>query len=77
MTAHPLTPLLAPLAPYRDQLLVMSGLTDGPAMPATGEGSGDHVDHVYLQFLTLMRTDDAREGMVSFMQKRAPEFKGR
>lgn len=38
---------------------------------------GDHVDHVCLQFLTLMRTDDAREGMTSFMEKRAPKFEGR
>ncbi|MFI5306060.1 MAG: enoyl-CoA hydratase/isomerase family protein [Polyangiales bacterium] len=37
----------------------------------------DHVDHVYLQFLALMRTDDAREGMVSFLEKREPQFKGR
>jgi 1,4-dihydroxy-2-naphthoyl-CoA synthase len=32
---------------------------------------------VYLNFVQLMRTDDAREGMASFVQKRAPEFKGR
>jgi len=37
----------------------------------------DHVDHVYLQFLALMRTEDAREGMVSFMEKRPAKFQGR
>ena len=37
----------------------------------------DHVHHVYLQFLSLMRTEDAREGMVSFLEKRAAEFQGR
>lgn len=37
----------------------------------------DHVHHVYMNFLQLMRTDDAREGMVSFAEKRDAEFKGR
>ena len=37
----------------------------------------DHVHHVYLQFLSLMRTEDAREGMLSFLEKRAAEFQGR
>jgi enoyl-CoA hydratase/carnithine racemase len=37
----------------------------------------DHVHHVYLNFLQLMRTEDAKEGMASFAQKRAAEFKGR
>ena len=58
----------APLAVQSAKRLMRMGLE---------QTFGDHVDHVYLQFLTLMRTDDAREGMVSFMQKRAPEFKGR
>jgi 1,4-dihydroxy-2-naphthoyl-CoA synthase len=34
------------------------------------------VHHVYMNFLQLMRTEDAREGMASFAQKRAPDFKG-
>jgi enoyl-CoA hydratase/carnithine racemase len=37
----------------------------------------DHVHHVYLQFLSLMRTADAKEGMLSFLEKRAPAFEGR
>ncbi len=37
----------------------------------------DHVDHVYQVFMTLMRTEDAREGMVSYLEKRPPAFKGR
>ena len=44
--AGPLTDLpatLEPLAPFRDKLLVVSGLADAPAFPLPGEGTGDHV----------------------------------
>jgi hypothetical protein len=38
-----LTPILQPLAPFRDRLLVVTGLANQPAYPAVGEGTGDHV----------------------------------
>ena len=36
------TPTLEALAPYRDQLLVLSGLVHQTAFPLPGEGAGDH-----------------------------------
>jgi hypothetical protein len=36
------TPSLEPLAPFRDQVLVLSGLNDKPAVPLPNEGAGDH-----------------------------------
>lgn len=41
------------------------------------ETFNDHVHHVFLQLLPLLKTADAREGMLSFMEKRAPKFEGR
>src|SRR5258706_10629358 len=40
--AFELTPTLAPLAPYRNRLLVLSGLAHKEALAAQGEGSQDH-----------------------------------
>jgi hypothetical protein len=37
-----LTPILQPLAPYRNQLVVLSGLANNAADQLPGEGTGDH-----------------------------------
>ncbi len=37
-----LSPILGPLAPFRDQLNVLTGLADKVAVPRPGEGIGDH-----------------------------------
>ena len=42
----------------------------------TEEPFDAHVQRVYLQLLPLFRTKDFREGMASFLEKRAPEFHG-
>jgi Protein of unknown function (DUF1552) len=36
------SPILEPLEPFRDQTFVLSGLADKVAVPAPGEGIGDH-----------------------------------
>ncbi|MBT3734624.1 MAG: enoyl-CoA hydratase, partial [Gammaproteobacteria bacterium] len=58
----------APLAVQSAKRLMRMGLA---------EQFNDHVHHVYMNFLQLMRTEDAKEGMTSFAQKRSADFKGR
>lgn len=58
----------APLAVRASKRLMRAGLE---------ETFTDHVHHVYLQLLPLFRSDDFREGMASFLEKRPPNFTGR
>jgi enoyl-CoA hydratase/carnithine racemase len=58
----------APLAVQSAKRLMRMGLE---------ETFNDHVHHVFLQFLQLARTQDFREGMTSFLEKRPAQFKGR
>lgn len=58
----------APLAVQASKRMMRAGLN---------EPFPQHVHDVYLQLNALMRTEDMREGMASFVEKRPPVFRGR
>lgn len=58
----------APMAVQASKRMMRMGL---------GEDFETHVQHVYLQLLPLFRSEDFREGMASFLEKRPARFAGR
>ena len=59
------------------QLWTGSARTDGWTTVGLSEDFEAHTHHVLAQFALLVRSEDFKEGLVSLMQKRKPEFQGR
>ena len=61
------SPILVPLEPFRDQTFVLSGLADKVAVPAPGEGIGDHAraSSTWLTGVRVRKTEgpDIRAGV--------------
>jgi enoyl-CoA hydratase/carnithine racemase len=58
----------APLAVQASKRMMRMGMN---------ETFNDHVHHVFLQLLPLFRSEDFKEGMASFLEKRKPQFRGK
>ncbi len=58
----------APLAVQASKRMMRMGMN---------ENFNDHVHHVFLQLLPLFKTEDFKEGIASFMERRPANFKGR
>lgn len=58
----------APLAVQASKRMMRMGMN---------ETFNDHVHHVFLQLLPLFQTEDFKEGMASFLEKRTASFKGK
>ncbi|MEC8717292.1 MAG: enoyl-CoA hydratase-related protein, partial [Pseudomonadota bacterium] len=58
----------APLAVQASKRMMRMGMN---------ETFNDHVHHVFLQLLPLFKTEDFKEGIASFMERRPADFKGR
>jgi hypothetical protein len=75
--AFELSPILQPLAPFRDRVLVLSGLDNRPAEPNPGENSGPHArgPSTFLTGVHLKQTEGADiEAGTSLDQMVAREF---